>query len=56
VKKTIGMVEVAAAPGDDHSNPPLHQIGHQRRQSIEVIIGPAILGRKVAALDKAHLV
>jgi hypothetical protein len=45
-----------AAPGDDHSNPALHQIGRQRRQSIEVIISPAILGRKVAALDKAHLV
>ena len=63
-KKTIGMVEVAALaampvagrPGDDHGNPALDQIRRQRRQSIEVIISPAILGRKVAALDKAHLV
>ena len=60
----MGIVVVAAlaasaaggtAGRGDHGDLPANQIGRQRRQSIELIVGPAILDRHVLALDKAGL-
>ena len=43
-----------SAPGcDDHVHLPANQIGRQRRQSIILTLGPAVLDRHVAALDIA---
>jgi hypothetical protein len=37
---------------DDQGHGPAQQIGHQRRQSIKVIVGPAIFDRAVLTLNK----
>ena len=59
--KTMGIVVVAAlaanaagtAGRDDHGDLSANQIGCQRRQSIELILGPAVFDRHVLALDIA---
>jgi hypothetical protein len=38
---------------DDHSDPSARQVGGQRRQSIELILGPAVFDRDVLAFDIA---
>src|SRR5262249_17976830 len=43
-----------AATCDNHRHPTTHQIGRERRQSINVTLCPAVLYRCVAALDKAR--
>ena len=61
IVNTIGMVVVAAlaamAPrrcrSHDHRHLAADQIGRQRRQPIELALGPAIFDRDVAALDVA---
>ena len=40
-------------PRDDHGDLPADQIGRQRRQPIELILGPAVFDRHVLALDIA---
>jgi hypothetical protein len=40
---------------DDHRHVPAHQVGRQRRQPIEIVVGIALLNRHVLALDKARL-
>ena len=37
----------------DHSNLPANQVGRQRRQPIELTLGPAVFDCQVLALDKA---
>ena len=57
----MGIVVVAAlaasAEGgfrrDDHGDPSANQIGRQRRQPIDLILGPAVFDRDVLALDIA---
>src|SRR5262249_48646791 len=39
---------------DDHSDPSAGQVGRQRRQSIELILGPAVFDRDVLAFDIAR--
>jgi hypothetical protein len=39
---------------DDHSDPSADQVGRQRRQSIELILGPAVFDRDVLAFDIAR--
>ena len=39
----------------DHGDLTANQVGRQRRQSIQLIVGPAILDRDVLALDEAGL-
>ena len=59
--KTMGIVVVAALAanaamlhrGGDHGDLPANQIGRQRRQPIELILGPAVFDRHVLALDIA---
>ena len=60
--KTMGIVAVAAlaasaadgaSASDDHGDPSANQIGRQLRQSIELILGPAVFDRHVLALDIA---
>ena len=61
--KTMGIVVVAALAANagasagrgDHGDLPANQIGRQRRQSIELILGPAVYDRHVLALDIAGL-
>src|SRR6266478_7434835 len=40
---------------DDHRRRPANQIGHQRRQSITLILRPAVFDRDVLALDETSL-
>ena len=40
---------------DDHGDPPANQFGRQRRQPIELSLGPAVFDRHVLALDIAAL-
>jgi hypothetical protein len=40
---------------DDHGDPPANQFGRQRRQPIELSLGPAVFDRHVLALDVAAL-
>ena len=59
--KTMGIVVVAALAANaaatsargDHGNPSANQFGRQRRQPIELILGPAVFDRDVLALDIA---
>ena len=62
--KTMGIVVVAALgrerhrgafDRDDHGDPPANQFGRQRRQPIELSLGPAVFDRHVLALDIAAL-
>jgi hypothetical protein len=39
----------------DHSDSPANQIGRQRRQPIDLIVGPAVFDSYVLALDKARV-
>jgi hypothetical protein len=39
----------------NHGNLAANQFGSQRRQSIDLIVGPAIFDRDIVALDKAGL-
>ena len=60
VVNTIGTVVVAAFAAsaeevaDNHSHRPVNQIGHQCRQPIELIVGPAVFNRDILALYEAH--
>ena len=62
-RKTMGIVVVAALAANaaavlergDHGDLPANQIGRQRRQSIDLIFGPAVYDRHVLALDIAGL-
>ena len=60
----MGIVVVAALAAsadrgtsgrDDHGDLPANQFGRQRRQPIELILGPAVFDRHVLALDIAGL-
>ena len=59
--KTMGIVVVAALAAkrrselrrDDHGDLSANQFGRQRRQSIDLILGPAVFDRYVLALDIA---
>ena len=59
--KTMGIVVVAALAANaaeaagrgDHGDPSANQIGRQRRQPIDLILGPAVFDRHVLALDIA---
>ena len=61
--KTMGIVVVAALAAnaertsgrDDHGDLSANQIGRQRRQPIDLILGPAVFDRHVLALDIAGL-
>ena len=60
VAKTIGIVVVAPWPrvpngvsADDHGHLPANQVGRQRRQTVGLILRPAIFDRDVLALDIA---
>ena len=44
-----------AADRDDHGDLSANQIGRQRRQPIDLILGPAVFDRHVLALDIAGL-
>jgi hypothetical protein len=63
VTKTIGIAEVAvlaastaAVPrATHHGQLTANQIGRQRRQPIDLILGPAVFDRYVLALDVANL-
>src|SRR5258707_14258112 len=61
--KTIGMVEVEAFAACVGGTPPTarryllaHQLGCQRRQPVDVILGPTVLDRHISMLEKACLV
>jgi hypothetical protein len=60
--KTIGTVVVALGRerrrgiADDYGHRPAQQFGHQRRQSIKLIIGPGVFDRDVLSLDVACLI
>jgi hypothetical protein len=43
------------AVADDHGHLTMHQIGGEARQPIQVIVGPAILDRRVLAVDEPCL-
>ena len=44
----------STADRGDHGDLPANQIGRQRRQPIDLILGPAVFDRHVLALDKAR--
>ena len=61
--KTMGIVVVAALAAsagtvtsgrDDHGDLSANQFGRQRRQSIELVLGPAVFDRHVLALDDSR--
>ena len=62
--KTMGIVVVAALAANaeagrsgrgDHGDLSANQFGRQRRQPIDLILGPAVFDRHVLALDIAGL-
>ena len=56
---TVAVAALAASRGAsrcrDHSDLSAHQFARQCRQSIQLIVGPAILDRHVLTLDIAGL-
>jgi hypothetical protein len=54
--KTIGIVGVAALAANAGTEPPVATImATCRRQSLELILGPAVFDRDVLAFDKADV-
>jgi hypothetical protein len=41
--------------GHDHRDPSLHQFRRQRRQPIDLVVGPAVFDRDVLAFDQARV-
>ena len=51
---SLGRKSRSGVP-DDYGRPPANQIGYQRRQSITLVLGPAIFDRDVLAVDEIRL-
>src|SRR5262245_9063445 len=51
----LGRAYGRDSPGCDHSDPSLHQVRRQRRQPIDLIVGPAVFDGHVLALGEARV-
>src|SRR5262249_27646017 len=51
----LGRESGRGTSGRDHGDPSLHQLRRQRRQPIDLIVGPAVFDGYVLALDEARV-